>query len=124
MMNDVSQDLLRPGDRLRLFGGYDPMPEWLTGRDALDGTIVRFIPGQEASRAAAVVRLDEEVTVGEVAGSIVVLELRYADAMWTPEGIAHVELCDFEPEPTASGDRRRGRWVESHASYRRLGQST
>jgi hypothetical protein len=80
--------------------------------------------GQEASRAAAVVRLDEEVTVGEVAGSIVVLELRYADAMWTPEGIAHVELCDFEPEPTASGDRRRGRWVESHASYRRLGQST
>jgi hypothetical protein len=32
----------------------------------------------------------------------------------------HVELCDFQPEAKAWQHRKRGKWVESHASYKKL----
>jgi hypothetical protein len=47
-------------------------------------------------------------------------ELRYAGAKWEETGTVHVELCDFEPQAKSWQDRKKGKWVDSHATYRRL----
>jgi hypothetical protein len=47
-------------------------------------------------------------------------ELRYAGAKWEETGTVHVELCDFEPQAKSWQDRKQGKWVDSHATYRRL----
>lgn len=112
---------MKLGDRLRLFGGYDPRPEWLGEGGEVVGTLEDFIPGQNRE-PAALVRLDTPIEVEGTGGAVLVLELRYVGASWAEEGIVHVELCDFEPERKRWQDRRQGRWVESHASYERLGE--
>jgi len=105
---------LRIGDRVRL-SGYEMDPEWLGGREAHYGDVVAFIPGQNG-RPAAVVRVDDTITVQDTKGDLLVLELRFEGAQWKTREVVHVELCDFTPEPVRS--RHRGRWVESHAIYR------
>lgn len=107
---------------MRLSGGYDMEPAWLSGRASVEGTIVRFIPGQNVA-AAAVVKLDQPISAKGVTGNMLVLELRYAGADWVSDEIVHVELCDFEPDPIRWQDRRQGAWVESHAACRRMGST-
>ena len=104
---------------MRLSGGYDTDPAWLTGRTGLEGTVSRFIPGQNAT-PAAVIQLDEPITAGEVTGDKVVLELRYAGAVWASTGTVHIERCAFSPEPKRWQERRQGAWVESHATYEQI----
>jgi hypothetical protein len=111
-------DDLQPGDRVELSGGYDSEPGWLSGKPFVYGTVACFIPGQ-GSLPAAVIQLAEPITAADTTGDIVVVELRYADARWASTGTAHVELCDFHPESKRWQDRRQGKWVESHATYRR-----
>jgi hypothetical protein len=106
---------MEAGDRVWLSGGYDRVPAWLCGRPGHHGTIERFIPGYGGG-LAAVVRLDTPLTVEGAVGDVVVLELRYDDVPWESGAIVHVELCDFEPEDVPWGERRKGKWVESHAS--------
>jgi hypothetical protein len=106
---------LQPGDRVKLFGGYDMDPEWLCGKNEHTGTLIRFMPGQNP-KPAAVVRLDAPLTVQGVTGEFLVLELRFVGARWKDGETVHVELCDFDPEPITWKDRRRGKWVEAHAS--------
>jgi hypothetical protein len=107
--------VLVPGIRVRLGGGYDMEPEWMCGRDWHCGTFEVFMPGQ-GDMPAAVVRLDEPITVRGLTGSVVVLELRYVGAEWRARETVHVELCDFEPEPVPWPRRRQGKRVESHAT--------
>jgi hypothetical protein len=108
---------ISPGDRIRLFGGYEMEPRWLGGRDQVLGVVERFIPGQNEP-PAAVVRLDETLAVGEARGDVVVLELAWEGTDWaTRRPRLHVELCDFDPEPRRWQGRRQGAWVESHATY-------
>jgi hypothetical protein len=116
------------GDRVRVYGGYDQEPEWLeTGPDGYLGDVIGFIPGQNEP-PAAVVELDEELVITltdelgrnprEVHGSFLVLELGHVGPDWatrTPR--IHVELCDFRPEVRPYGERRKGAWAESHATY-------
>lgn len=110
--------MLAVGDRVRLSGGYDS-EEWLGGRVEVVGVVERFIPGQN-QQPAAVVRLDEELSVGDAKGQVVVLELAWAGTNWaTPGPRLHVELCDFDPEPRRWQEREQGAWVESHATYTR-----
>lgn len=116
-------ETLQAGDRVRLSGGYDWEPRWLSGRSQVDGHVAGFVPGQN-DRPAALVKLDEPITVDGVTGSVVVLELRFAGTRWSGRGTVHVELCDFDPEPVRWQDRDRGKWVESHATYERLPGST
>jgi hypothetical protein len=99
-----------------VFGGYDYEPRWLNGGPGYHGIVERFIPGQN-SDPAVVVRLDAPITVDGVTGSVVVLELRYVGQQWSDKGTVHVELCDFDPPEVRWQDRRRGKWVESHATY-------
>jgi hypothetical protein len=94
-------------------------PSWLGGRDGFSGTIEQFIPGRN-QQPAAVVRTDEPVSANGVTGSILVMELRWVGATWDSGAVAHIELCDFEPEPKRWQERRQGEWVESHASIRHL----
>jgi hypothetical protein len=105
------------GTKLKLWGGYDMEPRWLMGRDCHTGAVERLIPGQNEA-PALVVRLDSPITVDGVTGELIVLELRYVGAKWVGEGVAHVELCDFEPEEKTWSERHQGAWVESHASFK------
>lgn len=110
---------LSVGDRVRLSGGYDFEPRWLSGKLSYTGVVIAFIPGQN-ELPAAVLQLDAPITFGGTEGSIVVLELRYVGVAWNETEIVHIELCDFMPENNASASRRHGKWVESHATYRRI----
>lgn len=110
---------LRPGDRLQLSGGYSPNPEWLSGRDLVEGTVAEFIPGQNDD-LAAVIKLDSPISADGVTGDVLVLELRFAEMTWTAKGSVHIELCDFWPEAKRWEDRRQGKWVEAGATYQRL----
>jgi hypothetical protein len=112
-------DSLQIGDLVQLSGGYSLEPGWLAGLDSITGPVVAFTPGQNDA-PAAVIKLDKQITFAEVTGDVLVLELRYVGAAWEPLGIVHVELCDFTPDATPWRDRRKGQWVESHASYERL----
>jgi hypothetical protein len=109
---------LAVGDRIRLSGGYDMEPAWLQSRQQYMATVTRFIPEQNDA-PALVAHLDTPVSIGEVAGQVVVLELRYKGATWGDASTVHVELCDFEPEPKTWKDRRQGKWIESHATCER-----
>ncbi len=115
----MTSEVLLVDDRIELSGGYDFKPTWLGERSSLVGKVASFIPGQN-DLPAAVIALDEPLTVDGVSGHIVVLEQRYKSSAWTLTGDVHVELCDFLPEPKRWQDRRQGRWVESHAQYKRM----
>lgn len=111
--------VLKIGDRISLSGGYDMAPEWLGDQGSYQGVVTSFIPGQN-EMPAAVVCLDESIRFRNVAGQIVVLELRYDGAMWGSEETVHIELCNFQPESKRWQDRRQGLWIESHASYEKI----
>lgn len=110
---------LGEGDRVFVTGGYDPEPAWLAGGEGYAGTLERFIPGQN-DEPAAVVRTDTPVTAEGTTGELLVMQLRWVGATWHSGAVAHVELCDFEPEAKPWGERRQGAWVESHATVRLL----
>lgn len=112
-------EVLQEGDRIRVGGSYYHSSTWLPEGESRDGTLAQFIPGQNES-PAAVIRLDAPITAEGVTGDILVLELRYVGANWNLTETVHVELCEFMPEPKSWQDRRRGKWVESHATYKRL----
>jgi hypothetical protein len=111
--------LLLVGERVILSGGYDFEPKWLHENSEYYGTLMEYIPGQNDA-PAAVVHLDDEISVDGVTGSLLVLELRYRGAQWGSNNIVHIELCDFEPESIRWQDRRQGLWIESHATCRKL----
>jgi hypothetical protein len=110
---------LQIGDPVQLSGGYDFEPEWLANVECVTGVVITFIPGQN-ELPAAVIKLDAPISCKSVTGDILVLEFRYVGATWEESGTVHVELCDFKPEPVPWRDRRKGKWVESHATYKRI----
>ena len=107
------------GDRLKLSDGYEYQPSWLQGTDFFLGTVSQFIEGQN-SQKAMVVTLDHAITVDGNSGSIVVLELRHVGGLWIDVGIVHIELCNSLPNTANGKTRKRGVWIESHASYEKL----
>jgi hypothetical protein len=122
---------LEVGDRVVVYGGYDPEPEWLVANSAgYLGRVVEFLPGQGVN-PAPLIELDDQLVLPagagavrgtEVRGLFLVLELAHRGTDWsTPTPRIHVELCDFRPEPKPWPDRRQGAWVESHATYRVIG---
>ena len=76
---------------------------------------------------AAVIELDDEIILPEGAGAarrhelrgtFHVLELGHEGTDWaTRRPRIHVELCDFRSGSRQSEERRKGVWVESHATY-------
>ncbi len=108
---------LLAGQRVRLSGGYEIEPTWLGGNTEVFGQVASFIPGHGAKKAA-VVKLEQSLHCEGITGDIVVLELRFRGAKWASTETVHVELCDFVPEAQAWQNRRQGKWVESHATYK------
>jgi hypothetical protein len=118
---------LQTDDRVWVGAGYDPDPAWLAANpEGYLGRVAGFIPGQN-EQPAAVVELDQEIVLPagtvaadqEVRGAFLVLAIGHVGTDWsTPTPRVHVELCDFEPDPTQWQDRQHGAWVESHATYR------
>ena len=109
---------MRVGDRVFLSGAYDH-PGWLQGGPGYAGTLERFIPGHNEGDSSAVVRLDAALTLEGVTGFYVVLDLRYVGVSWeADEVIGSVELCAFVPEALPVRERRRGTWVQTHATIR------
>ena len=107
---------LRPGDRVRLSGGYDMEPRWLNGCHSYFGECIGFIPGANG-QLAAVIRLDRSISFDSMTGSYVVLQLRYVGARWSKHETVHVELFT-EPPTTLQDSATHGLWIESHANYR------
>lgn len=99
----------------------------LGGKPAVRGRVVGWGPGQNRE-PACLVQLEDEISAQgdsagktiDVTGRFLVLELRYVGQVWSDQGTVHVEPCDELPEDKPSATRRKGAWVESHASYRRL----
>jgi hypothetical protein len=118
---DSDNRVLRVGDRIRVSGGYWDAP-WLGGRSSVDGTVAAFIPSV-SDTDDLVARLDAEVVSELGRGDIAILHLRYVGAAWSDTGTVHIELCDFVPDATCWNSRRKGKWVESHATYTRLPRS-
>ena len=115
----TTSGVLGIGDRVRLSGGYSFEPAWLAGKEFVNGTVVTFLPGQN-DKAAALVKVTEPISYEGVTGDNLVLELRYVDAVWSDTGVVHIELCDFAPEAAPWQDRSKGKWAESHATYKKL----
>ena len=115
----VDPEALVAGNHVQLNGGYDQEPKWLNGRDAVEGTVLKFIQGQN-DVPAAVVRLNAPIEVEGEEGEILVLGLRYVGQTLKSRGTVHLELCDFVPSAVKWKDRRKGKWIESHATYQRL----
>lgn len=123
MTEDVIREWgeLKPNDRVWLSGGYEDT-RWLCGKTGYSGIVMTFIPGQN-KEPAAVIRLDEKIDFEGASGDVLVLELRWTGSTWDDQGVVHVELCDFIPEHKTWKDRKQGKWVESHASYRKIKES-
>jgi hypothetical protein len=112
-------DELRVEDRIWMYGGYDMEPKWLGNEKGYFGRVICFIPGQNDT-PAAVVKLENPITVDNLTGDVVVLELRYVGAEWKNQATVHIELCGFMPEPKRWQERRKGMWIESHATYEKV----
>jgi hypothetical protein len=133
MADELKRRTLQVGDRVWVGGGYDSNAAWMAaaGDDlGYRGTVLEFIPGQNL-QPAPVIELDEEIILPEgagaargheVRGTFLVLELGHEGTDWaTRRPRIHVELCDFRPESRQWEERRKGVWVESHATYDYLG---
>ena len=107
---------LRVNDRVRLEGGYDMEPKWLNGQSGYSGKCIGFIPG-ENGQSAAVIQLDEPLIFDSVTGAYVVLLLRYVGARWAKQETVHLELFTMPPS-SLQDTSSRGKWIESHATYR------
>lgn len=109
---------LAVGDRIALSGGYEYQPRWMQGMASHIGSVIEFIPGQNAD-PAAVVRLESPMTIDGHTGTALILELRYEGASWGESETVHVELCE-EILGTGGKLQRPGKWIESHATYTRI----
>lgn len=110
---------LEVNDRIWLSGGYDPELKWLGQSQGYYGTVESFMPGQDRE-PAVIIKLDNKITVENTIGDILIMDLRWEGAKWGEQGVVHLELCDFVPEHKSWKDRRQGKWIESHASYKKI----
>ena len=117
-----STTLLKPGDRIRLSGGYDPQPQWLRGREAHRARVVRFVDNKMKQRRgderlSALVEFDEELEFEGLRGKYGMLLLRYRGQCWEHSGTVHVNLLDTGINDISEMVEASSRWMESHAQY-------
>ena len=125
MSPDSRTNKLKPGDRIKLFGGYDMDPPWLKGRDCHYARILRFIDSRIEGRTgderlSAVIEFDEEIELKGLRGKFGVILGRWEGQEWEATGVVHVDLLEVEISEVSEMTRENSRWVESHASYERI----
>ena len=111
--------LLEVGDSVWLSGGYDMEPKWLGGDSGDLAKIVDFWPGQNRN-GALLVELEKLLRFDGIEGKHLILELRYKGAQWLNTEVVHLELLQSVPEKKRWQDRQQGKWIESHATYKKL----
>lgn len=103
------------GDRVRLSGGHEAQPEWLRGESYRDGEVTAFIAIPNGP-PAAVVRLDEPLTIRGVTSVFLLMHLRHIGTKWTRRGNVHLELLESAPF-AAFVQPNPANWIESEAKY-------
>ena len=112
--------MLNIGDTIWLSGGYDMEPKWLHGGDGYSATIKGFIESNYGMFAIA--QLSKQIESKGLDSDIILMSLRYKDAVWADEERVHIYLCKEIPtEPLSNA------WVslnavhvESHATYNKI----
>jgi len=114
---------MKPGDRIRIFGGHDDNSVLRTV-DELRGWVISFVPGYEPDTLAAVVRLDSPVSTNGVTGDVLVMELRYEGASWENGAAPGAQTVGLDlyveiPERSMAGQRPPKNWtsLETHAVF-------
>ncbi len=115
-------DRLEPGNRIKLFGGYDMEPRWLSERDSCHATVLKFFDNRIEhrngdERLSAVIEFDEPVTFGGLKGKYAVILGRWEGQKWEKNGVVHVYLLNREISEPSEITADNSRWMESHASY-------
>jgi hypothetical protein len=113
---------LQPGDRIRLFGGYDMDPPWLRDRDCHYATVLKFFDNgiekrKGDERLSAVIEFDEPLSFEGLEGKYGVITGRWEGQKWERKGVVHVDLVDREISDSSELTKDSSRWMESHASY-------
>jgi len=116
---------LKPGDRIRLFGGYDMDPHWLKNRGCHFATILRFIDNNIAKRShderlSAVIEFDDGFECKGFKGKFGILLGRWEGQLWEAKGVVHVYLLAAEIKQQEEMTRENSCHIESHASYEKL----
>ena len=82
---------LQPGDRIRLFGGYDMVPLWLRDRDCYSATVLKFFDNRIEKRKgderlSAVIEFDDPVSFEGLQGKFGVITGRWEGQLWEKQG--------------------------------------
>jgi hypothetical protein len=115
---------LQPGDRIRVYGGYESEPDWLAqSPEGYVGTVRDFVEGW-GDAPSALVELDHEISVSTnwgvaAQGRFLVLIFAWAEMDWSKPGPRlHVCLLGAPPDDgQASQAEFKRTCVESHASW-------
>ena len=116
---------LKPGDRIRLFDGYDMDPPWLKNRECYCATVLRFIDNKIEKRSgdeglSAVIEFDDEFEFKGFKGKFGILLGRWEGQLWEAKGVVHVYLLAVEIKQQEEMTRENSYHIESHASYEKL----
>ena len=116
---------LSPGDRIRLFDGYDMDPPWLQGRKCCYATVLKFIDNKiekriNDERLSAIIEFDDELEFKGLKGKFGVILGRWKGQQWEAKGVVHVYLLAAEIMRQEEMTRENSRPVESHASYEKI----
>jgi hypothetical protein len=115
-------DRLQVGDRIRLFGGYDPYPRWLPDKDHHFATVLGFIDNEikgrvDDERLSAIIEFDEELEFEGLTGRFGYIMGRWEKQQWLRSRIVHVHLTDIKIVEAKQITEDNSRWMESHACY-------
>ena len=110
--------MIKVGDQIWLSGGYDMEPPWLEGGDGYFATVLGFKEFEHGRFVIA--KLDQKIKSSKLESDIILMQLRYRNAIWDDKGFVHVFLCgeipldEFVAKEWFSSNTF---WLESHASY-------
>jgi hypothetical protein len=115
---------LLPGDKIKLFGGYDMALPWLKGHEYYLATVLRFIDNKtegrkDDERLSAFIEFSDEVEFNGFKGKYGYLTGRWEGQRWETKGVVHVQILSSEIIEHEEITREKSRWVESHASYKK-----
>jgi hypothetical protein len=113
---------LEPGDRIRLFGGYDMEPRWLGDRDCYYATVLGFFDNRIEKRTgderlSAAIEFDQPLSFEGLEAKFGVILGRWEGQRWERKGVVHVCLVEREISDSSQITKDNSRWMESHASY-------
>jgi len=124
-LEEAHMQKLRPGDRIKLFGGYDMFPPWLKARECYFAKVLRFIDNKierrkDDSQLSVIIEFDDELELKGLKGKFGLLLGRWEGQLWETKGVVHVYLLDSGIMRQEEMTRDNSRWVESHASYEKI----